>query len=85
MREIIWEQCLEKNGRTLFIKIERIGPDSFEFSEGVMPPSDPTKGPRGFNFPMGPRRFNSMEKALRYWDEDYLPGQRTKGWMLKEF
>ena len=85
MREITWEQCLEKSGRTPFIKIERIGPDSLEFSEGVMPPCDPTQGPRSFNFPIEPRSFKTMAEALRYWDENYLPGQRTKGWMLKEF
>jgi len=75
MREIIWEQCLEKNGRTLFIQIEKSSPSSFTFSEGLMPPGD---------FPMGPRSFNSEEEAQRYVEEIYLPGRRTYGWTVKE-
>jgi hypothetical protein len=84
MREIIRDWCLDKNGRTLFVQIERICPDSFMLSEGLMPPSDFTRGPMGFNFPMEPRSFSSEEEALRYVDGNYLPGRRTSGWMLKE-
>lgn len=83
MREIIWEQCLEKNDRTLFIQIEKINPHRFEFSEGVMPPGDPRRGPH-FNFPMGPKRFSSAEAAMGYAESNYIPGRRTQGWMLKE-
>ncbi len=75
MSSIVWDQSLEKGGILLCIQITEDGPNSFTFSEqGPLPP-----GVAG----MEPRSFKTKNEAMRYAEENYIPGRRTQGWQLK--
>jgi hypothetical protein len=76
MSQIVWEEFLEKGGLLLSIQITEDGLNSFIFSEQTpLPP-----GVAG----MEPRHFKSKEDAVKYAEQNYIPGRRTQGWRLKE-
>jgi hypothetical protein len=75
MQEIVWDQCLEKDGISLCSQIVKYGTNSFTFSEGrPLPP-----GVSGVE----PRQFGSKDEAMKFVEENYIPGRRTFGWNLK--
>jgi hypothetical protein len=75
MSETIWDQCLERNGILLCTQIVKDRPKSFTFSEGRPLPLDVVG--------VEPRHFGSKEEAVRFAEENYIPGRRTRGWVPK--
>lgn len=73
----MWEKLLEKPGFAVFIQIaEEENPKTFTFSEeGSLPPGETL---------MGKKDFGTKDEAIKYAEENYIPGRRTRGWTLKE-
>ena len=75
MRKIVWKWLLKtKDGILVEVQITREGPNSYRFSEGVLPPS--VKGL------LRRKDFDTEEDAYTYVQENYIPGRRTQGWTI---
>jgi hypothetical protein len=77
MSEIVREWFLKtKDGILVEVQVTKEGSDSYQFSEGFLPPS--VKGL------LVRKDFGTEEDAYRYVQENYIPGRRTQGWTIQD-